>query len=384
MTTYTPPTTAERERALLAPYAMTTAASRGRRYPEPEHAFRPLFQRDRERIVHSSAFRRLMAKTQVLTAQTNDHHRTRLTHSLEVAQVSRTIARHLGLHEDLTEAIALSHDLGHPPFGHAGERALNDCLSECGGFDHNLHALRIVEVLESPYARFPGLNLSAEVREAMAWHSKRPDAPAARELTVAGLPFLEARVVDMADSLAYDTHDLDDALGAALVTLADLDDVPFWRVGADRVRRDTPDLDPARFRPAVVRSLIEWQVTDLLAHTASEFHRHRIESLADIRRVPGLVGLSHSARALVAEVEAFLLDRVYRHPTVLAMAADGQRRLMGLFEAYCQAPKEMSDRYVARVGEEPLPRVVGDYLAGMTDRFARKESERLFPAERSV
>lgn len=381
---YTPPNTAERERALLAPYAMTTAASRGRRYAEPGHAFRPLFQRDRERIVHSSAFRRLMSKTQVLTAQTNDHHRTRLTHSLEVAQVSRTIARHLGLHEDLTEAIAQSHDLGHPPFGHAGERALNECLAEFGGFDHNLHALRIVDVLESPYASFPGLNLSAEVREAMAWHSKRPDAPTARELTTAGFAPLEARVVDIADSLAYDTHDLDDALGAGLVTLADLDDVPFWRVGADRVRGTFPGLDPVRFRPAVVRALIEWQVTDLLAQTATELRRHRVESLADVRRLPGLVNLSEPAQALIGEVEAFLLERVYRHPTVQAMAADGQRRLKALFAAYCQAPEEMSDRFAARVGAESLPRVVGDYLAGMTDRFARKESERLFPAERSV
>src|SRR5436305_10745546 len=235
---FTPPDGLGRDEFLLAPYAMATRLSRGRQYPEPEHPFRPLFQRDRERIVHSAAFRRLMSKTQVLTAQTNDHHRTRLTHSLEVAQVSRTIARQLGLHEDLTEAIALSHDLGHPPFGHAGERALNDCLAGHGGFDHNLHALRIVELLESPYAAFPGLNLTAEVREAMAWHSKRSDAPAARELTAAGLPTLEARVVDTADSLAYDTHDLDDAIGAGLVTLDELEGVPLWRGGAGRVRRN--------------------------------------------------------------------------------------------------------------------------------------------------
>src|SRR5438477_4840922 len=178
---FIPPTNAERESLLLAPYATATRLSRGRQYAEPEHPFRPLFQRDRERVVHCSAFRRLMLKTQVLAASTNDHHRTRLTHTLEVAQVSRTIARQLGLHEDLTEAIALSHDLGHPPFGHAGESALDDCLADHGGFDHNLQALRIVEFLESPYPGIVGLNLSWEVREAMAAHSKRRDDPAARD-----------------------------------------------------------------------------------------------------------------------------------------------------------------------------------------------------------
>src|SRR5205085_2289795 len=204
---------------------------------------------------------------QVLAAAPNDHHRTRLTHTLEVAQVSRTIARQLGLQEDLTEAIALSHDLGHPPFGHAGEAALDACLAGHGGFDHNLHALRIVDVLESPYPHRPGLNLSWEVREAIAHHSKRRDHPAARALTAAGEPTLEARVVDAADSLAYDIHDLDDALGVGLLTVADLDGVEFWRSGADRVRQESPDLAPQRFRKSVVRALIEWQVTDLLEHT---------------------------------------------------------------------------------------------------------------------
>src|SRR5438132_11651990 len=223
---YTSPPPAERDVFLLAPYAMAPRFSRGRRFPEPEHAFRPLYQRDRERIVHSMAFRRLMLKTQVLTAATNDHHRTRLTHSLEGAQISRTIARQLGLHEDLTEAIALSHDLGHPPFGHAGEDALDFCMAEHGGFDHNLHALRIVDVLEAPYADRPGLNLSWEVRSAMACHSKRRSDPAVSD-TSDGEPFLEARVVDAADSLAYDTHHLDDALGYRLLTLHELEGVTF-------------------------------------------------------------------------------------------------------------------------------------------------------------
>src|SRR5438105_12554831 len=286
---YTSPTPAERDAFLLAPYAMAPRFSRGRRFPEPEHAFRPLYQRDRERIVHSTAFRRLMLKTQVLTAATNDHHRTRLTHSLEVAQVSRTIARQLGLHEDLTEAIALSHDLGHPPFGHAGESALDACLADHGGFDHNLQALRIVEFLESPYPGIVGLNLSWEVREAMAAHSKRRDDPAARDF-IEGEPTLEARVVDAADSLAYDTHDLDDALGYRILTFGELEEVRFWRIGAERVRREAPGLDAERFRRAVIRALIEWQVTDMLQTTAARLTRERIDSLEAVRRTPGLVG----------------------------------------------------------------------------------------------
>lgn len=380
---YTPPTGPERDAFLLAPYAMSTARSRGRKCPEPEHPFRPPFQRDRERIVHCSAFRRLMLKTQVLTAATNDHHRTRLTHSLEVAQVSRTIARQLGLQEDLTEAIALSHDLGHPPFGHAGEAALNECLASSGGFDHNLHALRIVDQLESPYAGMIGLNLTWEVREAMAAHSKRRDAPVVRDY-LQGEPTLESRLVDAADSLAYDTHDLDDALGYDLLTVEELDSVRFWRVGADRVRRESPGLEPARFRRAVIRALIEWQVTDLLTATADNLQTQRIESLDDVRRTPGLVGWSADAQSAKSELEEFLYRRVYRHPRVRGMAEEGQALIRKLFAAYMTEPAQMSARFARRIHDEATPCVVGDYLAGMTDRFARQEFQRLFPHARPV
>jgi dGTPase len=381
---FTPPDGVRRDEFLLAPYATATRMSRGRLYPEPEHPFRPLFQRDRERIIHSSAFRRLMLKTQVLAAATTDHHRTRLTHTLEVTQVSRTIARQIGLHEDLTEAIALSHDLGHPPFGHAGEAALNECMAGHGGFDHNLHALRIVDVLESPYPDRPGLNLSWEVREAMAHHSRRRDHPAARALFAAGEPTLEARVVDAADSLAYDTHDVDDAIGFGLLTLEELEAVEFWRLGADRVRREAPGLDAERFRRSVVRSLIEWQVTDLLEHTLDRLRRERVESPHDARRVPDLVGNTEPARQAKAAMEAFLYERVYRHPRVLAMADRGRRWVRGLFDAYRAAPAEMSEKFARRAGAEPAERVVCDYVAGMTDRFARQEYERLFPENRPV
>src|SRR5262245_60888971 len=231
-----PPDWCQREESVLAPYALQTRQSRGRRYDEAPHPYRTLYQRDRDRIVHATAFRRLMGKTQVLS-QTDDHHRTRLTHTLEVTMISRTIARRLALNEDLTEAIALSHDLGHPPFGHAGEATLNECLADHGGFDHNLHALRIVEVLEERYPDFPGLNLTWEVREAFVQHARRRDDPELLPYLADGASLLEAQVVDAADSLTYDTHDIDDALGLGLITLDELDGVEFWRQAADQVRR---------------------------------------------------------------------------------------------------------------------------------------------------
>src|SRR5262245_6751438 len=226
---FQPPDWLQREEEVLAPYAMRTRDSKGRKHPEEPHPYRSLYPRDRDRIVHSTAFRRLMYKTQVLVNQTNDHHRTRLTHTLEVTQISRTIARQLGLNEDLTEAIALMHDLGHPPFGHAGEEALDECLRDHGGFEHNLHGLRLVDQLEYRYPDFPGLNLSWEVLEAQAYHSKRREAEEIKPYLAAGGPLLEAQVVDAADSLAYDAHDVDDALSVGLIEIHDLDQVPFWR-----------------------------------------------------------------------------------------------------------------------------------------------------------
>ena len=381
---FSPPDGLRRDDCLLAPYAMANRLSRGRRVAEPDHPFRPSFQRDRERIVHTTAFRRLSNKTQVLAAVTNDHHRTRLTHSLEVAQISRTIARQLGLQEDLTEAIALSHDLGHPPFGHAGEWALDVCMASYGGFDHNLHALRIVDVLEAPYADRPGLNLTWEVREAMAFHSKRRSDPVARDLTAAGEPTLEARVVDVADSLAYDTHDLDDAIGYGLLSLEELDEVPFWREGANSVHRRYPGLTGDLFRRAVVRALIEWQVYDLLSHTQERLRDERVESVADVRRIPDLVGQGPTVLPLKTEVETFLRRRVYHHSRVQAMKDQGEQVVRDLFTAYLAAPEELPDRHAGRVTDEPVYRVVCDYLAGMTDRFAWEEHRRLYPQRRPV
>jgi dGTPase len=380
-----PPDWLEREEEVLAPYAMRTRQSRGRRHPEPAHAFRTLYQRDRDRIVHATAFRRLMHKMQVLVAQTNDHHRTRLTHTLEVAQIARTIARRLGLNEDLTEAIALSHDLGHPPFGHAGEAALDACMAGHGGFEHNRHALRIVQALEYRYPAFPGLNLSWEVLEAMAQHSPRQDAPEVAELTAAGQPLLEAQVADAADSLAYDAHDVDDALSAGLIAPADLGAVALWRRALEGTIQRHGDLGPDQFQPTVVRALIDWQVGDLLEHTLARLRQERIGSVADVRGHPGpLVGPGPEMRSLKAQLEEFLRGRVYRHHRVQRMAVKGGRVVRALFDELCRVPELLPERYRRRAGDERPERTVCDYVAGMTDRYAQDEYLRLFQPDTPV
>jgi dGTPase len=376
---FEPPNWLDREDEVLAPYAMRTRQSRGRRHPEPEHSFRTLYQRDRDRIVHSTAFRRLMYKTQVLVSSVNDHHRTRLTHTLEVAQISRTISRQLGLNEDLTEAIALAHDLGHPPFGHAGETILDECMKDHGGFEHNRHALRIIELLEYRYAEFPGLNLSWEVLEAQALHSKQPRAPEVQEFTSVGQPLLEAQVVDVTDSLAYDTHDVDDALDAGLIDLDDLKDVEFWRRAVERVQRRHPGCGGDQFQPAVVRDLIDWQVSDLLEQTRHRLRQENIRSVEDVRRTAEpIVGPSPQLLVLKNQLEAFLHRHVYGHHRVARMAAKGRRFLQSLFLEFCRCPQELRGRYRRQALSGPREQTVCDYLAGMTDRYAQDEYLRLF------
>lgn len=382
----------------LAPYAMRSAASRGRCHSEPSHTFRSAFQRDRERIVHSSAFRRMTGKTQVLVASVNDHHRTRLTHTLEVTQVARTVARRLRLNEDLTEAIALAHDIGHPPFGHAGEHALDACLTDIGGFNHNLYGLRRVDELEERYPEFPGLNLTYEVREAFVRHAGSFDAPVADEFRDAGAPLLEAQLVDVVDSIAYDTHDLDDALGLGFITLDDLRDVEAWQRAATEVRRHHPTLSGNPFRTAVVRELLAWQVLDLIEETTRRLESERVNTLDDVRSAARpIIGYSTQAEPVKSELEQFLRERVYRHHRVLRMTANGKRVLTALFGEYLKAPELLPERHLRRwagaeslagpPGEVRLPgrtlvselgRVIGDYLAGMTDRFAQQEYRRLF------
>jgi dGTPase len=385
--------------AWLAPFAMSPRLSRGRRHPEAAHPFRSLYQRDRERIVHCTAFRRMTGKTQVLVASLNDHHRTRLTHTLEVTQLARTVARRLRLNEDLTEAIALAHDIGHPPFGHAGEAALDACLAAHGGFNHNLFGLRRVDDLEERYPQFPGLNLSFEVREAFVGHSRLTDAPEAAEFRDAGSPLLEAQVVDLTDSIAYDTHDTDDALGLGFITLEQLRDVPFWAQAGERVQEHTPGLSGHPLRVAVVRELLAWQITDLLEETARRLAAAGIRSVADVRAAAApLVGLTPAVQELKAGLEQFLHNRVYRHHRVLTLTANGTRVLQALFHEFAGNPALLPEKHLrrwagaagvigppgpgwmtaARTPIDSLERVVADYLAGMTDRFAQQEYRRLF------
>lgn len=365
-----------------APYAMDEARSRGRRHPEAAHPFRLPYQRDRERIVHSSAFRRMTGKTQVLPASVNDHHRTRLTHTLEVVQVARTVARRLKLNEDLTEAIALAHDIGHPPFGHAGEAVLDECLAGFGGFNHNLFGLRRVDELEARYPDFPGLNLTFEVRESFVRHAGKLADPAFAEFAAAGAELLEASIVDLVDSIAYDTHDADDALGLGFITLVDLDDLKLWRRAAAPVKQAYPSLDGYAFRTAVVRELLAIQVNDVLEETTRRLEAGNIRTLDDVRTatVP-LVGLSERIADEKSELERFLRERVYTHYRVLRMTASGKRMIHALFGTYLAEPELLPERHRQRLStSDPPALVVGDYLAGMTDRFVVREHRRLHPS----
>ncbi len=376
---FEPPDWRDREEEALAPYAMRTRESRGRKYPEASPSFRTPYQRDRDRIVHATAFRRLMYKTQVLVNQASDYHRTRLTHTLEVAQISRTIARQLGLNEDLTEAIALMHDVGHPPFGHAGETALDACMKDDGGFEHNRHGLRIAEELEYRYPDFPGLNLSYEVLEAQAMHSKRRDAPEVQAYLGAGQPLLEAQVVDAADSLAYTCHDVDDALSVGLITPEQLSEVPFWARTVERVRQKHRQVLPEQFQPTVIRALIDWQVTDLLEQTRQNVRAARVRTVADVRAAGrALVEPGPEVRPLKAALARFLHAHVYRHYRVMRMAHKGQRMVEWLFAEFCRHPDQLPPRYGQRAQQGCPRQTVCDYLAGMTDRYAQDEYLRLF------
>ena len=376
---FEPPDWLDREEEVLAPYAMRTRLSKGRKYPEPAHSFRTLYQRDRDRIVHATAFRRLMYKTQVLVNQTGDYHRTRLTHTLEVAQISRTVARQLGLNEDLTEAIALMHDLGHPPFGHAGEEALDACMKEKGGFEHNRHGLRIVELLEYRYPDFPGLNLSYEVLEAQAMHSRFKDAPEVAPYLGAGQPLLEAQVVDAADSLAYTCHDLDDALNVGLITAEQLSGVAFWAGAVERVRRQYRQVRPEQFQPTVIRALIDWQVSDLLENTRHNLRRAQVRSVEDVRRAAEhLAAPGPEVRRLKAELQAFLRANVYQHYRVMRMAHKGQRIVRMLYDEFCRHPEQLPVRYAEQARQGCPEQTICDYIAGMTDRYAQDEYLKLF------
>ena len=374
-----------RERESLAPYAMKAADSRGRAYPEPEHAFRMAFQRDRDRIIHSSAFRRLEYKTQVFVNHEGDYYRTRLTHTMEAAQITRTIARALGLNQDLAETVALSHDLGHTPFGHAGEHVLAGLMKDHGGFEHNSQSLRIVEVLEERYANFPGLNLTYEVREGIVKHSGRFDRPRVADFNAEEAPPLEAQIVDLADEIAYNSHDIDDGLQSGMLSLEDLEGVALWEESYRDIARTHPQSSQTVLRYQSVRRILDALVRDLIITIESRIEKHAIASVEDVRRVkPCISALSPEMDTKIRALKERLMDRLYRHQRVRRMGAKARRVMTGIFEAYMEDPGQMPAHIVARAGKTtPMPRVIADYIAGMTDRFALEEYAKLYdPWER--
>jgi dGTPase len=376
----------DREAAGLAPYAMPSRASRGRRHPEPEHPFRMVFQRDRDRIIHSSAFRRLEYKTQVFVNHEGDYYRTRLTHTMEAAQVTRTLARALALNEDLAEAVALAHDLGHTPFGHAGERTLDRLMQPHGGFEHNGQSLRIVETLEERYPRFRGLNLSWEVREGIVKHSTRYDRPQVAEYDASVAPCLEAQIVDFADEIAYSAHDVDDGLKSGMLDPDDLDTVPLWAEAWRAVCAEAPGASVAVMRYQSVRRLIDWMASDLVETLLARLGADHIDSLEAVRAVkPRLVEFSPDMTVRQRDLKTFLYARLYTHHRVTRMTQKADRIMSALFEVYMTEPRQLPPHVLRRADEdgETVARVVADYIAGMTDRFALEEYKKLFdPYER--
>jgi dGTPase len=380
----------------LAPYAVHPQESRGRLHREPESPTRSVFQRDRDRIIHSTAFRRLEYKTQVFVNHEGDHYRTRLTHSLEVAQIARSVSRALGLNEDLAEAVALAHDLGHAPFGHAGEEALDEAMRPFGGFEHNDQTLRILTRLERHYAEFDGLNLTWETLEGTVKHNgplvgdpaKRPVPPSIaayvreHDLELATWPSAEAQVAALADDIAYNNHDIDDGLRAYLFTVADLDEVPLVGPVFREVRHKYPSLDGPRLIHESIRRLIDRMAGDLLAETRRRISDARLRGAAEVRALgAATVAFSETMRANDKALKAFLFERMYRHYRVNRMSSKARRIVRELFQLLHQEPQCLPTEWRQQAdasGTAATARVVADYIAGMTDRFALDEHARLF------
>lgn len=375
------------ERPDLAPYATRSDSSRGRRYQEKFKDNRPAFERDRDRIIHCAAFRRLEYKTQVFVNHEGDYYRTRLTHSLEVSQIARGIARQLQLNEDLTEALALAHDLGHTPFGHTGEDVLNRLMHDHGGFEHNRQSLRVVELLEERYPGFQGLNLCWETREGIIKHSSDYDHPgsqAAVDYEPGERPALEAQIIDLADEIAYNNHDIDDGLKAGYITLQDLSKVELWQSTFKLVSEKYPGLDEERHVYQTISHLIGRLIIDLVAEVKRQTSELAIDSVAAVRQASQrLVQFSPGLKEQNLELKSFLYQRLYRHYKVERMRIKAERFLSLLFENYLENPTLLPTAYQQRYDEQGVERVVCDYLAGMTDRYALDEYKRLFePYER--
>ncbi len=369
----------------LAPYAASDATSRGRRVPEPQAAYRSVFQRDRDRVLHSSAFRRLLYKTQVFVNYEGDMYRTRLTHSLEVAQIGRTIAGALGLNEALVEAISLAHDLGHTPFGHAGQDALNECMRNYGGFEHNLQSLRVVDELEERYAEFDGLNLTFETREGILKHCSAKNARLLGDVGERFLkreqPGLEAQLVNLADAIAYNHHDVDDGLRAGLLSIDQLREEPLFASCHDRVLELHPAIERSRLVPETIRRMIDRVVSDVIETTREAVAAAAPASIDDVRRQPGpLVAFSEDIQAEHQSLKRFLMVNLYKHERVRQMTDRARRSVKALFQHYLAEPAAMPSEFALAVDgadDTQRARIVADYIAGMTDRYALREVERV-------
>jgi dGTPase len=370
----------------LAPYAAAAPNTRGRRFAEAAPRGRSEYQRDRDRIIHSTAFRRLEYKTQVFVNHEGDLFRTRLTHSLEVAQLGRSIARNLRLEEDLTEAIALAHDLGHTPFGHSGQDALNECMNRYGGFEHNLQSLRTVDLLEQRYAALDGLNLTFETREGILKHCS---VRSARDLGDVGerflnrrRPSLEAQIANLADEIAYNNHDVDDGLRSGLLELDQLSRITIFKRHKEDALAAFSGIYGRRLIHETVRRMIDTLVTDLIETSAANIRKHAPNTIGDVRDAPPLIAFSSVIRDEQLELKRFLHENLYRHYKVARMASKGRRAVSDLFQAFLAEPTLLPPEFQARAGEDKA-RAIADYVAGMTDRYAILEHRRLFAIEAS-
>lgn len=376
------------EKLALAPYAVKSFETQGRKYAEEEHPLRTPFQRDRDRIIHSTAFRRLEYKTQVFIYHEGDYYRNRLTHTLEVQQIARTIARILRLNEDLVEAVSLAHDLGHTPFGHKGESALNDLMVQHGynGFEHNRQGLRIVDKLERRYPQFPGLNLSFEVREGIIKHITSYDLPAEEkdyeEFIKNPSPSLESQVVNFADEIAYTCHDLDDGLKSGIIHFEDLANIQLWReVEASAY---IEGLNPELKRIVIIRRLIDFLVRDMVNKSSLNIEKARVCSVEDARKNTPILSHSEEIKEKYAQMRKFLEENMYEHFRVVRMAQKAARIIENLFNSYVKEPKQLPPHTQKKIGREPKETVVCDYIAGMTDRFALMEHQKLFDPASTV
>ena len=364
----------ELERQWLAPYAARSADSHGRKFDEHHHEHRSEFQRDRDRVIHSRAFRRLEYKTQVFVNGTADHYRTRLTHTIEMTAVGRTIARALRGNEDLTEAITLAHDIGHSPFGHSGEHALNDLMKDHGGFDHNIQSVRAVEYLEYRYPRFPGLNLTWEVRAGLYKHQASIPGFSLDGLPVGPHQFLEAQIADVADDMTYHVHDIDDGIEAGLLTEADLEPLEVWQIAREHAAAEYPDLSPDRRLGVTLRSLLDLQVEDVLQNSERLLAKYAPKSPGDVMKCPErVVAFSTAMRQKLDVLRKFLFARVYWHPTVEQANKEAVDMMRSLFLHYVENPTTMGRKAQARIPQDGVWRAACDYVAGMTDRYALDE-----------